>query len=61
MAIPAWAALLAAIAVFAVIFWVAMALSTKHVPVFRDFSPAEQGDWGSRFVVSFEVDQWGWH
>lgn len=42
------AVLLVAIAAFAFIFRVALKLSWQHVPVFRDFSIAEQGDWASR-------------
>jgi hypothetical protein len=48
MATHALAALLLAISAFAATFAVVMRLSATHVKVFRDFSRAEQGDWGSR-------------
>lgn len=40
--------LLAAIGVFAALFFVADKLSYRYVAVYRDFSRAEQGDWCSR-------------
>lgn len=40
--------LLLSIAFWAVLFHFGNKLSSRHVPVYRDFSKAEQGDWCSR-------------